>query len=103
MKDLEAKIILRCQRPRYVKQIWQGLVAWDKSDVSYPRIAHKCEEMYLRGYMVRWGRGNKIYYRSTKQAIQEAIAWLNKRGEVWQKEAKALKMMMTNKRITNFI
>jgi len=106
MNIFEAKLILRCQSTKYVRQIWKSIIVWRENrqkHYSYSQIASKCEELYLRGYMIRRRVGKKVFYRSTAKAIIEAVKLLNATGEKRQREAETLRMMMNNKRITNYV
>lgn len=105
MRTTEAKIILRCQKPRYIKQIWRSLVAFDEGDVSYQEIAHSCEKLFIKSYLLRNKRGKTVYYRATKQAIQEAVAVMNKIGEDRQKSVEKMRIMNmnNNRQLTEFV
>jgi hypothetical protein len=99
---LEAKIIFRCQQAKCIKDIWRSLLTFDENH-SYPQIAHKCEELFIRGHLLRRRIGKKVYYRATEQAIKQVVELMNELGEERQKETEALKMMMINKRITEYV
>lgn len=103
MQPLEAKIILRCQRKRYIKQIWSSLVAFESKRYSYPQIAQKCEELYLLGYLVRQKIGKMVFYTATEQGMQKAIEAMNELGEEKQREMQRVKIIMNNRRITEFV
>jgi len=106
LNALEAKIILRCQKKRFVKEIWQILVSFDKRRYNYQYIAQKCQELYYSGFLLKSVmkiKGNRVYYCATDEAIQQAVEVLNTVGEERQREKTIIIITTKNRRLTEFV
>lgn len=77
MNRIEAKIILMCQGPRTTSQIW-GSFHKQGTTYTYNYINGKLSSLHSLGFMGKRRLGNVTYYRSRKDAILAAVAFLNR-------------------------
>lgn len=76
MNMLEAKIIFACQKAKTPSRLYLSFKYYF-GRYSYNYIASTCKRLAQQGLLIRRKMGKRVYYISTKEAILQAVSYLN--------------------------
>jgi len=76
MNILEAKVIMACQKAKTPSKLFAMFNYYSKK-YSYNYIANTCKRLSIIKLLIRRKLGKNVYYISTKDAIIQAVSYLN--------------------------